>query len=240
MSLLTLSFGLAGLVFGQLPLHPVVSATKMNVVYRGIPNPIDLAVAGRVWDELEVNVDSIHTWECRREGSYVLTPSTDPSVRSVKIHVRIPDAPPGEQILEPVEFRIKRIPDPSLYWMGRVASDQYVSRSTIFSFAPVASRITGFDFDVTTRVMAFWLGVERHGVFTYFRSDTNKLTEDMKAALVQLQRGDRIWLGNALVSMPDATERELPPPPSHPARLTLCTTSICSQEWVHALRFSFS
>jgi hypothetical protein len=33
----------------------------------------------------------------------------------------------------------------------------------------------------------------------------------MKAALVQTQRGDRIWLGNALVSMPDGTERELPP-----------------------------
>ena len=203
--------GLAGLGFAQHPLQPVVSATKMNVVYRGIPNPIDLAVAGRTWDELEVSVDSIHTWECQGEGSCVLTPSTDPSVQSVKVHVRIPEAPLGEQTLDPVEFRIKRVPDPSLYWMGLEASDQYVSRSTIFSFAPVASRMIGFDFDVKTRVIAFWLGVERHGVFTYFRSDTNRLTEDMKAALVQTQRGDRIWLGNALVSMPDGTERELPP-----------------------------
>lgn len=210
-SLLVLSAGLAGLGFAQRPLHPVVSATKMNVVYRGIPNPIDLAVAGRTWDELEVSVDSIHTWECRGDGSCVLTPSKDPSVQSVQVHVRIPDAPPGEQILEPVEFRIKGIPDPSLYWMGRVASDQYITRSTIFSFAPVAARMTGFDFDVQIRVIAFWLGVERHGVFKYFRSDTNRLTEEMKTALGQTQRGDRIWLGNALVSMPDGTERELPP-----------------------------
>ena len=210
-SLLMLFSGLAGLGFSQRPLHPVVSATKMNVVYRGIPNPIDAAVPGRMWDELEVRVDSIHTWACLGEGSFVLTPSTDPSVQSVKVHVRIPEAPLGEQTLNPVEFRIKRVPDPSLYWMGLEASDQYVSRSTIFSFAPVASRMTGFDFDVKTRVIEFWLGIERHGVFTYFRSDTNRLTEDMKAALVQTQRGDRIWLGNALASMPDGTERELPP-----------------------------
>jgi len=210
-SLLLLFTGLAGIGYAQRPLHPVVSATKMNVVYRGIPNPIDVAVAGRMWDELEVRVDSIHTWARLGEGSFVLTPSTDPSVQSVKVYVRIPEAPLGEQTLDPVEFRIKRVPDPSLYWMGLEASDQYVSRSTIFSFAPVASRMIGFDFDVKTRVIAFWLGVERHGVFTYFRSDTNRLTEDMKAALVQTQRGDRIWLGNALVSMPDGTERELPP-----------------------------
>lgn len=206
-----LSFGISGFVIAQRPVSPVVSATKMNVVYRGIPNPIDVAVPGRTWDELEVSVDSIHTWECLGEGSFVLTPSTDPSVQSVKVHVRIPEAPLGEQTLNPVEFRIKSVPDPSLYWMGLEASDQYVSRSTIFSFAPVASRMTGFDFDVKTRVIEFWLGIERHGVFTYFRSDTNRLTEDMKAALVQTQRGDRIWLGNALVSMPDGTERELPP-----------------------------
>lgn len=209
LSVLALVHG--GLGLAQHPLQPVVSATKMNVVYRGVPNPIDLAVAGRTWDELKVSVDSIHTLECPREGSCLLTPSTDLSVHSVKVHVRIDGAPEGEQNLPPVEFRIKRIPDPTLHWSGLEASDRYVSRSTMLSFGPVSARMSGFDFDVRPWIVNFWLGVERQGVFQYFRSEDIWLTPEMKAALLQTQRGDRIWIGNALVLMPDGTDRELPP-----------------------------
>jgi hypothetical protein len=210
-SLLMISIGLAGLGLAQLPLQPVVSATKMNVVYRGIPNPIDLAVSGRTWDELTVSVDSIHTLECPRKGSCFLTPSKDLSVHSVKVHVRIDGAPEGDQVLTPAEFRIKRIPDPALHWSGLEANDRYVSRSTMLSFGPVSVRMSGFDFDVRPWIVNFWFGVERQGVFQYFRSEDIWLTPEMKAALLQTQRGDRIWIGNALVSMPDGTDRELPP-----------------------------
>ena len=210
-SLLILSLGLAGLGSAQRPLHPVVSATKMNVVYRGIPNPIDVAVPGRTWDELEVSVDSIHTWECLGEGSFVLTPSTDLRIRSVEVQVQVPNAPPEEQILMTREFRIKRIPNPSLFWVGKTPADKYITKAEVLSLSPVGARMEGFDFEVQLHVVTFWLGVERQGVFKYFQSDTNRLTEDMKSILRAANKGDRIWIGNAMVSIPDGTERELPP-----------------------------
>ena len=64
-SLLLMSFGLSGVVFAQ---RPVVSATQMNVVYRGIPNPIEVAVPGKMWDELEVS--GSHTLERREDGGF--------------------------------------------------------------------------------------------------------------------------------------------------------------------------
>lgn len=211
LSMFLLSFGISGLVIAQRPVSPVVSATKMNVVYRGIPNPIDVAVPGRTWDELEVSVDSTHTWECLGEGSFVLTPSTDQRIRSVEVQVQIPNALPEEQILLTREFRIKRIPNPSLFWAGKTPTDKYITKAEVLSLSPVAARMEGFDFEVQLRVVTFWLGVERQGVFKYFQSDTNRLTEDMKSILRAANKGDRIWIGNAMVSIPDGTERELPP-----------------------------
>ena len=203
-----MSFGLSGVVFAQ---RPVVSATQMNVVYRGIPNPIEVAVPGKMWDELEVSVDSSHTLERREDGGFVLMPSLDHRIQSVEVNVRIPDAPPGEQNLSPVPFRIKQIPDPSAFWMGKTPIDKYISKSEVMSFAPVVARMERFDFNVSVRVASFTLGVEREGVFHHSQSDTNRLTEDMKSAIRLAQKGDRIWIGNIKATMPDGTERELLP-----------------------------
>ena len=203
-----MSFGLSGVVFAQ---RPVVSATKMNVVYRGIPNPIEVAVPGKMWDELEVSVHSSHTLERLEYGGFVLMPSLDNRIHSVEVNVRIPDAPPGEQNLKPVPFRIKRIPDPSTFWIGKTPNDKYISKSEVMSFAPVRAHMERFDFDLSVRVASFTLGVERQGVFKYLQSDSNRITEDMKSALRLAQKGDRIWFGEIKATMPDGTERELAP-----------------------------
>ena len=92
----------------------------------------------------------------------------------------------------------------------------------MLSFASVAVAMSNFDFDVDMQVVTFWLGVERGGEFRYFRSDNFCLTEEMKQALVLTQPGDRIWIGNAHVSMPDGTERELAPSFS-PSKIDSCT-----------------
>lgn len=207
-SLVLMSFGLSGVVFAQ---RPVVSATQMNVVYRGIPNPIEVAVPGKMWDELEVSVDSSHTLERREDGGFVLMPSSDPRIHTVEVNVRIPDAPPGEQNLSPVTFRIKRIPDPKVNWLGHSSTDPYISNHEVMAFAPINVRMENFDFFVSPRVAAFTLGVERQGVFKYLQSDSNRITEDMKSALRLAQTGDRIWIGEIKATMPDDTERELAP-----------------------------
>ena len=205
------ALGLAFHAFSQQGLHPVVSATKMNVVYRGIANPIEIAVPGYTWRDLEVVVDPDHLLECNETGVCFLTPSNDFDVRALKVQASISSESGEKTVLDPVSFRIKRIPDPELIWAGRTAQDDVIHRASMLSFAPVAARMSDFDFDVGMKVVTFWLGVERRGEFRYFRSDDPFLTEEMKQALVMTGPGDRVWLGNAYVSMPDGTERELPP-----------------------------
>ena len=211
LSMFLLSFGISGFVIAQRPVSPVVSATKMNVVYRGIPNPIEIAVPGYTWRDLEVVVNPDHLLECNETGECFLTPSNDFDVRTLEVQASISSESGEKTVLDPVSFRIKRIPDPELIWAGRTAQDDFIHKASMLSFAPVAARMLDFDFDVGMKVVTFWLGVESRGEFRYFRSDDPFLTEEMKQALVMTGPGDRVWLGNAYVSMPDGTERELPP-----------------------------
>lgn len=211
LSMFLLSFGISGFVIAQRPVSPVVSATKMNVVYRGIPNPIEIAVSGYTWRDLEVVVDPDHLLECNETGVCFLTPSNDVDLRALEVQASISSESGEKTVLDPVSFRIKRIPDPELIWAGRTAQDDVIHRASMLSFAPVAARMLDFDFDFGMKVVTFWLGVERRGEFRYFRSDDPFLTEEMKQALVMTGPGDRVWLGNVNVSMPDGTERELPP-----------------------------
>ena len=78
------------------------------------------------------------------------------------------------------------------------------------SFAPVAARMEGFDFDVKVRVKSFTLKVSKDGSFSDLPSGNNRLTSDQQEALKRLRRGNVIYLEDILVSMPDGTEEPAP------------------------------
>ena len=57
----------------------------------------------------------------------------------------------------------------------------------------------------------FTLKVSKDGSFSDLPSGNNRLTSDQQEALKRLRRGNVIYLEDILVSMPDGTERDLPP-----------------------------
>ena len=209
--MLVLAIGLALHGLCQSALQPVISPIRMNVIYRGIANPIAVAVPGYNWKDLCIEVDDMHHLECNNSGTCVLTPCNDADVSTLDVRATVTNDAGQTTALSPVPFRIQRIPNPELKWAGHTAQDQFIWRASMLSFAPVAVAMSNFEFDVDMKVVTFWLGIERGGEFRYFRSDNLFLTEEMKQALVLTQPSDRIWIGNASVSMPDGTERELAP-----------------------------
>ena len=57
----------------------VISPTKMNVFYRGLPNPVDVSVPGVANDKLRVNISSGHKIRKQPDGSYIVEPSSSNS-----------------------------------------------------------------------------------------------------------------------------------------------------------------
>ena len=189
----------------------VVSPTKMNVFYRGVPNPVEVSVPGVAQDKVTVRIDGGHSIKKQPDGSYIVEPSSSSSVREANITVsaELPDG--SKKSLPAKNFRVKRIPDPVAFWTGKKPADKGITKAEVLSFAPVAARMEGFDFDVKVRVKSFTLRISKDGTFSDLPSGNNRLTTDQKEALKRLRRGNIIYLEDILVSMPDGTERDLPP-----------------------------
>ena len=189
----------------------VVSPTKMNVFYRGVENPVEVSVPGVAQDKINVRIDGGHSIKKQPGGSYVVEPSSNSSVREANITVsaELPDG--STKSLPAKNFRVKRIPDPVALWTGKKPTDKGITKAEILSFAPVAARMEGFDFDVKVRVRSFTLRIAKDGSFSDLPSGNNRLTPDQREALKRVRRGNIIYLEDILVSMPDGTERDLPP-----------------------------
>ena len=189
----------------------VASPTKMIVFYRGVPNPVEVSVPGVPQDKIDVRIDGGHKISKQPDGSYVVEPSSNSSVREANITVsaELPDG--SKKTLPAKNFRVKRIPDPVAFWTGKKPTDKGITKAEVLSFAPVAARMEGFDFDVKVRVKSFTLKISKDGAFSDLPSGNNRITPDQQEALKRVRRGNVIYLEDILVSMPDGTERDLPP-----------------------------
>jgi hypothetical protein len=158
-----------------------------------------------------VRIDGGHKISKQPDGSYVVEPSSNSSVREANITVsaELPDG--SKKTLPAKNFRVKRIPDPVAFWTGKKPTDKGITKAEVLSFAPVAARMEGFDFDVQVRVKSFTLKISKDGSFSDLPSGNNRITPDQQEALKRVRRGNVIYLEDILVSMPDGTERDLPP-----------------------------
>ena len=189
----------------------VVSPTKMNVFYRGVPNPVEVSVAGVPNNKLRVSISSGHSIKKQSDGTYIVEPAKSSSNKEAVISVRgeMPDGTTSN--LGSVSFRVKRIPDPVPFWAGKRPSDRTITKNEVLSFAPLAAKMDNFDFDVPVRVKNFTIRVSKDGTFKDLNSPNNRLSNDMKSLLERVRRGNVIYFEDIVVGMPDGSQRVLAP-----------------------------
>ena len=185
----------------------VVSPTKMNVFYRGVPNPVEVSVPGVPSNKLKVAISSGHKINRQSDGTYIVEPANSSSnkVATISVKGEMPDGSISN--LGNAEFRVKRIPDPVPFWAGKKPSDRTITKNEVISFAPLAAKMDNFDFDVKVRVKSFTIRLSKDGTFKELNSPNNRITSDMKALLNRVKRGNTIYFEDIIVGMPDGTER---------------------------------
>ncbi len=128
------------------PNSAVISADKMNVVYRGVQNPITISIPGIQDSKVRASAPGLK----RLRGSkYNLFPGKG---REVKINVSgtLPD---GNNVSSVSSFRIKDIPKPAGYFRGQ--SGAFTIPKTSLTRGSVEARLDDFDFDLPLKVQSF-------------------------------------------------------------------------------------
>ena len=184
----------------------VVSPTKMNVFYRGVPNPVEISVPGVSSDKLDVRITGGHNIKSDGE-SFIVDPGAGEAAEIV-VTATLPDG--SKKSLPGREFRVKRIPDPSPRFAGKKPSDKTITKVLLENAPSVGALMENFDFDVEVKVKRFNVTVTKGGTFVEQSSNSNLVTSNMKELFRSIGRGSVVYIEDIVVSMPDGTDRALP------------------------------
>ena len=164
------------------PNSAVVSADKMNVVYRGVENPITISIPGISDNNIKATAQGLK--KATGIGKYILAPGKGKEV-VINVSGRTND---GELIKSPpVKFRIKDIPAPAAS-IRRQTGVVRMPKSSL-SKVEVGAEFLDFDFDLKLKVSSFKIKVP--GQSTVIVNGT-RLDARAKKSLQRARRGDVI------------------------------------------------
>ncbi len=166
------------------PNSATIAADKMNVVYRGVQNPMTITFAGVADNKVKANGTGLK----QVKGSkYMMSPGTGKEV-TINVSATLPDG--GGSVSDKATFRIKNIPRP----VGTMRNDDSgalkMTREAVGG-APVGAALPDFDFALNLKVSSFKF--KAPGSATVLVQGT-KLNGPAKAALRKAKRGSTVQI----------------------------------------------
>lgn len=179
---------------------PVVSATKMNILYAGLPNPVAIAVPGYKSEDLQVSISNGNITEGNLPGEYYVVCPTPGSV-AITISCN------GKSLNR--FFRVRRIPDPNPS-VGSTSPYEEIAKNSLVNNAIVA-KLGNFDFDVRFVVEGFTVSIVIDGDLKQEHSDKATFSAAQKALILRAPVGSKVFIEDIKVKGPDEFSRILPP-----------------------------
>ncbi|WP_424493152.1 gliding motility protein GldM [Salinimicrobium sp. GXAS 041] len=180
------------------PNSAVISADKMNVVYRGVANPMTISIPGV--GNVSANAPGLRS--VGGAGQYVMDVTTL-QAREVTINVS-GQLPGGEPVSDSKTFRVKDIPRP----VGTVRGESgtvRMQRNTL-EIATIGAALPDFDFDVDLRVTGFKFRVPGQPTV---QVRGQQLDASAKAALRRAGRGETVQIFDVEAQLAGGTNYKL-------------------------------
>ena len=169
------------------PNQAIISADKMNVVYRGVPNPISISVPGIASNKVNASAPGMTKVG---DGKFMLKPGSGSEVK-INVNATMPD---GKAMSSAQVFRIKGLPAPT----GKVGgSEKNKGPKSNLEVCSVTAVMEDFDFPVTVNVTQF--NVKVPGQPTIVVSG-NRMDSRAKSAIAKAQKGDVVVISEIKAS----------------------------------------
>lgn len=188
----------------------VASPTKMNVLYRGVDNPIDLSVPGVPAENVRPVIDNGAI--ARSGAGWVARVNTVGRARLSVVAV-LPDG--SSRTVGPVEFRVKDLPAPMAYLGGKSARDNRIKRTELLAAEGVIARLENSEFNDLFKVTSFTLTVLHNGTAVPHpvRGNAVRPGTDERQALEAARVGDRVYVEDIKARLANGAGIEYTLPP---------------------------
>lgn len=172
------------------PNSATISADKMNVVYRGVDNPMTISFAGVPDNKVSASANGLRKVG---NGKYVMKPGTGREV-TIKVNATLDDGSPAG---DSKTFRIKDIPKPTGTISGQDGSVKLPKRN--LEIGTIGAKLDDFDFELNIQVTSFKIKVP--GQPTVQCTGT-KMNGQAKSAIQRARRGDGVQIFDIKASIP--------------------------------------
>jgi hypothetical protein len=181
----------------------------MNVLYRGVENPLELSVPGVPMEGVQATISS---GRIARAGNGWIASGMTGSTAEVNAMVTMPDG--SLRRIGPVKFRVKDLPTPMAYVGQKNALEVRIKRSELTAARGMTAKLPDTEFNAKFQVLRFTLQVER-GTQPVERNVVGaEFDSDLKLVLSKLRNGDRIifqGIKARLENAPDTRIHDLAP-----------------------------
>jgi gliding motility-associated protein GldM len=183
-----------------------VSPTKMNVLYIGVPNPIEITASGTPSEKIVASISSGSLVKQGGAGNYVANVKTP---GEVTISVRSTEG--DGKTLGTRKFRVKKVPDP----VAVVGSDKAnkrggnISKAVLSAQAGVKAELENFDFDMKFQVVSFRVSATIKGFAQDAQITGAAFNANAKQIIQQVPSGGKVYIEDIKAKGPDGTTRDL-------------------------------
>ena len=181
------------------PNSATISADKMNVVYRGVVNPISVSFAGVDANKIVASAPGLNS--AGKPGKYNMSPGSGTEA-TISVTGTLPN---GDKVTDKKTFRIKGIPGPT----GTIRGETGVVKGpkSNLEIATIGAKLEDFDFEVGLNVVGFNLKIT--GQPTVVVSG-NRLNAQCKSVLSKAGKGDQVTISEIKTKLVGAGSYLLP------------------------------
>ncbi len=185
-----------------------MSATRMNVFYKGIRNPFDVGGGGIPKENLEVTMTNGRVTKSGDE--FIIEPTElDEQGKRTKVSVYA-NIGGSRRLVGTSDWRVKRVPDPVAQVNGQTGGS---IRKEVFRIQDgVLAVLEDFDFDFKYTVTEFEVLIPTAGGYTnIFKSTGNRFTREQKDQFDRLPQNSIVYIDNIKAVGDDGSSRDLAP-----------------------------
>ncbi|MGE0078500.1 MAG: gliding motility protein GldM [Bacteroidales bacterium] len=166
----------------------VIAATKMNVLYLGVDNPLEISIPGISPDKTSASI-SKGSIKPVGSGSYVAQPGAGISTCEITVYAEMEGK--RKQAMGTKTFRVKRVPPPLPRVIG-VTGKSVEKNQLAASLGVIAEMPQDFDFELKYKVVSFKLSSTVGGFLKEKESTSSRFTDDQKTLINSLRSGNQV------------------------------------------------
>ncbi|GAA0871428.1 gliding motility protein GldM [Gangjinia marincola] len=184
------------------PNSAVISADKMNVLYRGVSNPMTISVPGAT------NVNATAPGLNRVSGANYVANVTNVKAKDINIKVT-GSLPGGETMSDSKTFRIKEIPRPVGTVRGQDGNGKAIKmQKNNLAISSVGASLPDFDFELNVAVSGFSVKVEGQPIVVV---RGQRMNGQAKSAINRAKRGSSVQIFDIKANIAGNSSYRLPP-----------------------------